>query len=401
MNESVSRRDVLKQGASMVAVLAFFESPLFAQIWGASEGEEVVPFLDPFPSPPPEIIDALGDLQPLDWQNLDSWITAADRFFSVGHYGTPEVNADNWTLELGGLIQNPRRYTLDELKALSRKEVVFALECSGNGGFEWMQGAIGNARWRGTPLAPILENAGVRNNGVEVIFYGADSGEETIPYNDGLGNRLDEFRAKQNFARSMSLEDAMDPDNILCYEINGQPLRTGNGYPLRLIAPRWYGVANVKWLERIEVIDRRFMGLFMADRYVTVHEETRDNGEKVLRRSSVGKSLLKSMTAKVTVKDGQYRIYGAAWGKPVAKVEVRIDDGAWLPATLDEGQGHDFAWKFWHVDWNEAVTGDHTLTARAVAKDGNVQPAPNDPVIANKRTYWEANAQITRRIRIS
>jgi hypothetical protein len=82
-------------------------------------------------------------------------------------------------------------------------------------------------------------------------------------------------------------------------------------------------------------------------------------------------------------------------------VEVRIDDGPWRPATIDRGQEHEFAWKFWHFDWTGAVAGEHTITSRAIDRTGQVQPAMTDPVIANKRTYWESNGQITRRIRIA
>ena len=68
------------------------------------------------------------------------------------------------------------------------------------------------------------------------------------------------LKVRQNFARSMSLADAMNPANLLCYEMNGAPLPERNGYPLRLIAPGWYGIANVKWLKRIEVRDTPLHG---------------------------------------------------------------------------------------------------------------------------------------------
>jgi hypothetical protein len=82
-------------------------------------------------------------------------------------------------------------------------------------------------------------------------------------------------------------------------------------------------------------------------------------------------------------------------------VEVRIDDGRWRAATIDRGQDHEFAWKFWHLDWEDAAAGEHTITSRAIDRAGHLQPAVTDPVIANKRTYWESNGQITRRIRIA
>jgi hypothetical protein len=114
----------------------------------------------------------------------------------------------------------------------------------------------------------------------------------------------------------------------------------------------------------------------------------------------VGKALLKSAPARVTRLGGAYRIMGAAWGAPVAGVEVRVDGGPWMPATIDEGMGSDFAWKLWSLSWPNAMPGVHTVTSRATDTAGNVQPAMDDPRIANKRTYWESNGQITRRVQI-
>ena len=386
---AVPRREMLARGGSALAALAFADS-LFA--W-AGEGERTIPFLDQ-PGKPPIPLTNL-----LDWQSLDSWIVPNERFFSISHYGEPVVESATWKLRLGGLVERPRAFSLDELRALPRKQTVFTLECSGNSGFDWFQGGIGNARWGGTPLAAVLRQAGVKKGAVEVVFSGADKGKETVPYIAGTGQKMGEFPTEMSFARSMSLEEAMDPDNLLCYEMNGAPLPKANGFPLRLVAPRWYGIANVKWLARIDVLDQRFLGPFMAERYVTVREEASDDGGKTLRRTAVGKSLLKSITAKVTEKDGRHQIHGAAWGAPVARVEVRIDGGAWMPATLDASKDP-FAWRFWHLAWPSAAAGEHTITSRAIDVAGSVQPAMDDPKIAGKRTYWEANGQITRKIRI-
>jgi DMSO/TMAO reductase YedYZ molybdopterin-dependent catalytic subunit len=289
------------------------------------------------------------------------------------------------------LVERPIALTVEQIQARPRQEVTCTLECGGNHGFNWFTGGIGNARWAGTPLASILQEAGIKKNGMEVVFFGSDEGDEEVR----------EIKMKQNFSRSMSVEDALAPPNLLCYEMNGGPLPPLHGFPLRLIAPGWYGVANVKWLKRIEVVDRRWAGRFMAKDYVTIREERRENGEVVWTQKVVGPALLKSMTTKITMKDGKHRIYGAAWGRPIQRVEVRIDDGRWRAATIDRGQDHEFAWKFWHLDWEDAAAGEHTITSRAIDRAGHLQPAVTDPVIANKRTYWESNGQITRRIRIA
>jgi hypothetical protein len=117
-------------------------------------------------------------------------------------------------------------------------------------------------------------------------------------------------------------------------------------------------------------------------------------------QTSVGRALLKSVPAKVTRSDGQHRIIGAAWGAPIERVEVRIDDGPWQTATIDQSEQAAFAWKMWSLDWPDAAPGEHSITSRAIDAAGNVQPAPDDPVIAGKHTYWESNGQVTRRVRL-
>ena len=158
----------------------------------------------------------------------------------------------------------------------------------------------------------------------------------------------------------MSLADAMNPNNILCYEMNGAALPAPNGSPLRLIAPGWYGIANVKWLKRIEVRDRRFMSLLMGRNYVTIREEDH-NGETVWAETSVGRARLKSAPARSHGKTTSYRITGAAWGAPIAKVEVRSTTGPWLETVIDRNDEEaEFAWKI-GTSWENPVTGEHTV----------------------------------------
>jgi DMSO/TMAO reductase YedYZ molybdopterin-dependent catalytic subunit len=380
-----SRRDFVGQGGAALGGLALINTPFLAQAFPSRAGEQVLPWLDQPPeNPEPGAVRNL-----LRWQELDSWITPNDEFFAIGHYNWPVIDAQTWTLEVGGRTARPLTFTLDELRARPRREVVFTLECSGNHGFPWFIGGIGTAKWAGTPLAPILEEAGVLDDGREVVFFGADEGEEEVR----------EVKTVQNFGRSMSLADAMSPDNLLCYEMNGAPLPEANGFPLRLIAPGWFGVANVKWLTRIEVRSSRYMGRFMAQDYVTLREE-QQGGKTVWRQTSVGRALLKSAPAKVTRSNGGYRIIGAAWGAPIARVEVRIDNGPWQTATIDQSEQAAFAWQMWSLDWPDAAPGEHSITSRAIDTAGNVQPAPDDPVIAGKHTYWESNGQVTRRVGI-
>ena len=168
-----------------------------------------------------------------------------------------------------------------------------------------------------------------------MIFWGTDAGEVEAR----------DMTMHQHFARSMSLQDAMNPDYLLAYEMNGEALPIDHGSPLRLIAPNWYGAVNVKWLKRIEVMDQHLETQFMARDFVTVRQAERD-GEIFWTETAVRHMRLKSAPARVTKAGDAYRITGAAWGAPIAKVEVRIDDGEWPPRpgpvekSLAKKKGH-------------------------------------------------------------
>jgi len=435
-NQDISRRTLLKGGASTLAGLTVLRVAGLPQAFGDT-GDEVIPWLDqPAPNPIPANV---GNL--LKWEALESLRTPADNFFFVNHYGQPDPLDDEstWRLDVGGLVEHPQSLTLADLKARERRKVDFTLECSGNTGtgLDFFIGGIGNARWGGAQLASLLGEAGVLDEGTEVVFWGKDRGTVTIRDNSGIvGGGMTGVTAPdseggldltitEQFARSMSIDEALKRDNLLCYEMNGEPLPPEHGFPLRLIAPGWYGVANVKWLTRIEVLDHRFAGRFMARDYVSIREQ-QHNGETVWTFTTVSHERLKSAPAKVTRRNGRYAVMGAAWGAPISAVEVQVDEGPWMAAKLDRrrsmgaagdaadelhmvemdpGSGihtkrREYAWKFWHFDWGRPSPGEHKIRSRAFDIYGNMQPAPTDPFLASKRTYWENNGQITRRVLI-
>ncbi len=367
-----SRRDFLAGGAA--ASLAPF-------LPAAEPEEQPIPFLDTKPINP--------ERPTLPWDQTTSWITPKEHFFFVAHYGYPEVNAAAWRLEVAGLVENSRTFTLDELKARPATEFAATLECSGN---PPVGGLIGNAKWTGTPLALLLKECGLKSDALEVVFFGADQGTEKIRASD----------YPQQFTRSLSIPDALRENVLLCWQMHGEPLAPKHGAPLRLVVPGWYGVAWVKWLTRIEVQDRRIMNRFMGRDYVTIRGEPQADGRTIWRETSVGKMNLKSVVARVVRRpNGLLRVTGAAWsdGAPIRSVEIKIDEGPWTPARLGEGR-QPYAWTFWSYDWTGARAGEHTLVSRATDARGRVQPAPDDPFIALKKTYWEANQQGPRKIKV-
>jgi DMSO/TMAO reductase YedYZ molybdopterin-dependent catalytic subunit len=407
--QELSRRTLLKGSGAAVAGLTVLRMAGPAHAFPGHPGEEeVLPWLDQPPEPPIPLPNQIV------WEELDSYYTPANDFFVVSHYNQPAIDPAAYRLTIGGLVAREQTLTLADLKARARREVDFTLECSGNNGFPFFIGGIGNARWAGTPLAPLLRRAGVLDEGIEVVFWGKDAGEVTIRDNGGILRGGDtgtvtpdstgglDLTITEQFARSMTLDDALNPENLLCYEMNGVPLPPEHGFPVRLIAPGWYGVANVKWLTRIEVHDQQYRGRFMARDYVTIREEKR-GAQTVWTLFNVRHDRLKSAPAKVTRHDGRYRIFGAAWGAPIAAVEVRVDDGPWMEARLlrrPSRHRKSFAWRFWTARWPSPTPGEHRIASRAIDVDGNVQPAQENPYYASKVTYWESNGQISRRVAI-
>jgi DMSO/TMAO reductase YedYZ molybdopterin-dependent catalytic subunit len=381
----MERRQVVGSGLAAGA-WAMLGVPLSAL--GVKEpvaGDELVPFLD---------VQPVNPQRPMTiWHELDSWLTPESEFFTVKHYPAPQpADPAAWKLSVGGLVERPVTLSLGDLKKRKRVEHIATLECSGNGASYGFMGAIGNARWVGTPLAPILKDCRLSDAAREIVFFGADRGKEKVR----------DQELEQSFARSLSREDASRPTVMLAYEMNGKPLSHEHGAPVRLVVPGWYGVAWVKWLDRIEAHDRRFMGRFMARDYVTIRGEPR--GEQIVwRETSVGPMRIKSIVARVIRRaDGTVEVLGAAWndGTPLKSVELKIDDGPWRTTRLSQDEKAPHAWTFWSLEWKGAAPGEHTLVSRAADAEGRVQPAADDPSIALKKTYWEANQQVIRRIRL-
>jgi hypothetical protein len=136
----------------------------------------------------------------------------------------------------------------------------------------------------------------------------------------------------------------------------------------------------------------------MGRDYVTIREE-QHKGQTIMAETTVGRMLLKSAPGRIVQRDGHYQIDGMAWGPGVAAVEVKIDNGPWTKATLDPSKS-EYTWRFWHLDV-PLTPGEHSVTSRAIDTAGRVQPAMEDPIIANKKTYWESNGQITRHVQIA
>ena len=236
-----SRRRVLKGGLA-AAGLGLFGLPEWAMPVLA-QGETLVPFTDypaNFATNPSEVVRVL------DIRTIAGAITPKDQFFTTQHYGHPTIDPAAFRLKISGLVERPKSLSIDDLKEMGKEEVVAGFECSGNGRGR-IQGFASNGRWTGVPLRKVLKEAGLKNDGHEVVFFGADHGEEETEF------RQQKIKLDQAFGRSLPRELALSSDPLVAYAMNGEPLTKHQGAPLRLIVPGWYGVANVKWLSRIHV----------------------------------------------------------------------------------------------------------------------------------------------------
>ena len=295
-------------------------------------------------------------------------VTPIGLHYLLTHYDVPDVAPDGWRLAIGGL-----ELSLDDLRARPVAEHTVTMECAGNGRARleprpvsqpWLLEAVGTARWRGTPLAPLLAEAGIPDGTVEVLFTGLDRGIEG-------GD-------EQAFQRALPLDEAMRDEVLLAYEMNGAPLPPQHGFPLRLVVPGWYGMTNVKWLSRIEFLAEPFSGYQQSWSY-RVRQSEEEVGEPLQRMQPrsllVPPGIPEFMTRDRTVAAGEVLLEGRAWSglAPVASVEVS-DDGAstWSAATL-EPAGEPWAWRGFAYRW-EAKPGEHVLCSRARDEAGNEQP---------------------------
>jgi DMSO/TMAO reductase YedYZ molybdopterin-dependent catalytic subunit len=381
----MNRRQMIK-GSLAAGGLSILGIPDWA-IPALAQGETLVRFTDL-----PEVFQTtLGQTRTLDIRKIDGLLTPKDQFYTLQHFDQPTIDAATFRLKVTGLVARPREFSIDELRRLGDAQIVAGFECSGNSGRR-MHGLASNGRWTGVPLRKVLGEAAIGPEGREVVFFGADHGEEDVDFRGQV------FKVDQQFGRSLSREEALGPDPFLAYALNGDPLTREQGSPLRLVVPGWYGVANVKWLAQIHVQADRYLGKYQARWYRTLVGETID-GEVKWKERAVTRMQLKSVIARVTRDAGQHTVLGFALndGTPLRRVEVKIDEGPWQAATFDPANTR-FSWKLFRYGWKDATPGEHTLVSRVIDARGAVQPEGAE--LESKKTFLEDNRQFPRKVMI-
>ena len=302
-------------------------------------------------------------------------VTPAGLHYLLIHFDIPAATA-GWALSIGGKVARPRALTVDEIKALPQKTLRVTLECAGNGrgqlsprypSMPWLEEGVSTAEWTGTPLAALLEAAELDPGAQEIVFRGTDRGVDRGVDHD--------------YARSLSVAEAMRPDVLVVHSMNGQPLLPQHGAPLRLVVPGWYGMASVKWLAKIEATDIPFDGVQQVGSY---HYRSQVGEQGVPCTHIRVNSLMAPpgipdfFTRRRIVGPGRVKLLGRAWsgeGIAIDRVEVSVD-GHWRDAKLDPVAGP-WAWRGWSCEW-EAKAGEHVLACRATDARGSAQP--DEPV---------------------
>jgi DMSO/TMAO reductase YedYZ molybdopterin-dependent catalytic subunit len=278
------------------------------------------------------------------------------------HYVRDHFAVPKWTgVSVTGKVERPLTFGLEDLAAMPSRSLVVTLECAGNGrsfleppvtGEQWRLGAVGTAEWTGIPLRHVLETARLDPAAVEILFAGADEGMAA--------------GAHRRFERSLPVQRALEDDVLLAFAMNGEPLPADHGAPLRLIVPRAYGMASVKWLERIVAIDEPFHGFFQGDRYVVDGEPLPNIAPRAVITSPADGAILAGPTV----------VRGYCWSgrAPIARVELSVDDGeTWTRADIEEAVSP-YAWRRWSHRWEPAAPGEAALVARAWTTDDECQP---------------------------
>jgi DMSO/TMAO reductase YedYZ molybdopterin-dependent catalytic subunit len=334
-----------------------------------------------------KVVTAAPENSETPLENVRGWVTPTRLFFVRNHFPVPEIDVNTWRLSVEGRVGKPRQWTWDELTELPEKTVFATVECAGNGrsflkqhvhGVQWGAGAVGHAEWTGVPLRLVLQDSGVRPEALEVLFEGHDHGSEADHPED------------MHFARSLPLEKALDPDTLLVHRMNGEILEPAHGFPLRLFVPGWYGVASVKWLRRIEVLDRYFKGYYQSVKY-TMQRRTSAGIETTIVGAMALKAEILRPREDSVLGVGLNRISGLAWAggeEGVARVEVSTDGGrSWGDATLAGPQAK-YSWTLWEYLWEVAQPGGYELLARATSTSGKVQPSEHDPLCGGYHIHF-------------
>lgn len=334
--EEMTRRQLLRRTALLAG--GAVAGPAIARLFGAAGGGTLAYAQGLF--------ERVKGLLPEVTSNKDFYVVSKN---PPGF--DPVVNVDRWNLEIAGLVSRPAKLTYDSIRGLPSIERYHTLECISN---EVGGDLISNAKWRGVPLRDVLRQAGdVSSKTVRVAFRCADGYSEAIP-----------------------LADAMHPETLLVYEMNGERLPNSHGFPVRLLVPGLFGMKNPKWITKIEAVDHNFLGYWERSGWSD---------------KAVVQTMSKFTTPRggVTVRPGDaVELGGVAYAgdRGVRTVEFSPDDGkTWQPAEVKAPLGK-HTWMLWAATWKPPAAGRYGLRVRATDGLGMRQTSVETATLPNGAT---------------
>jgi DMSO/TMAO reductase YedYZ molybdopterin-dependent catalytic subunit len=270
--------------------------------------------------------------------------TPVDQFYVQAWQDIPEVDATAWSLSIDGLVDNPLVFTFDEIRAMERVTVMRTLQCISNpiGG-----ALIGNTTWTGTALSPLLKRAGIRSSAVRARMDAAD-----------------------RYMNSILLDWLLQPDTLLVYEMDGEPLTAEHGFPLRLMIPGLYGQKMPKWITRMEFIDHNIPGYWE-------HYGWSDSAEVKTTSQIVMPEHLASVHGTLVLQGWAY-----AGKRDIVSVEIKVDDGPWLPCRLNKGPSP-LVWTQWWAAWTPTHMGTSLISVRATDNHAFTQHDETQELLAS------------------
>jgi DMSO/TMAO reductase YedYZ molybdopterin-dependent catalytic subunit len=331
--------------------------------------EKFFDFRDPDKEPDPE--DATHDLAlnaEMRWESLadEGYLTPNEHFFVRSHAPTPLIEASGWTLRVEGPgVERRLELGYEELQSLPAVTATQALECAGNGrvffeerhgrspeGTPWRLGAVGVAEWTGVPLREVLERAGLKGTAREVMV-----------------ESLDAVRMR----RPLPVEKALEHDTLLAFGMNGEPLPSDHGFPVRLIVPGWAAVASVKWVGSVHVSEHApLLSPWNTQKYVLTGGSLGSRREPVTMR---GVKSAVELPWPARLEAGRHTVTGRAWSGhgSISRVDYSVDGGAsWHGARLF-GPNVPGAWARWDFEW-KATPGKYEIRVKATDDRGETQP---------------------------
>ena len=327
-------------------------------------------------------LHALNDRAPLletPWEYFRHDLTPNEAFYVRWHLEAIPTHVDlrTWRLRIGGHVERPLELSMSDLRRMDAASLVAVNQCSGNSrsffspripGGQWLNGAMGNARWTGVRLGELLKKAGPRAGAMQVSLDGLD----TAP-----------LPSVPDFLKALTIEHARQEEVIVAYEMNGAPLPLLNGFPVRLIVPGWYATYWVKALTNITVLDRAFTGYWMATAYHIPATPGADESPEApakktvpINRMNVRSFFVRPVQGEQIPAGQSFLLEGIAFdgGSGIQLVEFSADGGnTWTTTRLDPDLGR-FSFRRCRYEWTPPNRGEYRLKLRATSNAGEVQP---------------------------